>query len=127
MMSPCRGDMDAVRALMPLQKGKKMMGDTHINGLRISRGTALMMAAAHGHAECIKLLLNREADMQDEDGYTALMSAVINNDLECAGLLAKREGHMKTTCKWNGYPPGSTALSIAERRGHREIADALSK
>ena len=55
------------------------------------------------------------------------MSAVINNDLECAGLLAKREGHMKTTCKWNGYPPGSTALSIAERRGHREIADALSK
>ena len=85
------------------------------------------MAAAHGQAEAVKLLLNREAGMQDEDGYTALMSAVINNDLECAGLLAKREGHMKTTCKWNGYPPRSTALSIAERRGHWEIADALSK
>ena len=117
-----------MRALIPLQKGKKMARDTYITGLRISSGTALMMAAAQGgHAECIKLLLNREAGMQDEDGYTALMSAVINNDLECVGLLAKREGHMKTTCKWNGYPPGSTALSIAERRGHREIADALSK
>ncbi|ESU43278.1 Ankyrin repeat protein, partial [Giardia duodenalis] len=133
MRAASNSNVEAVRALIPLQKGKEMMGDARINGLRISSGTALMMAAAHGHAECIKLLLNREAGMQDEDGYTALMSAVINNDLECAGLLAKREGHIKRTyerCN-DGYPSPQTctetALDIAKANRCKAIIAILSE
>ncbi|ESU45325.1 Hypothetical protein GSB_150318 [Giardia duodenalis] len=32
MVPPCRGDIDAVRALIPLQKGQKITEDIMING-----------------------------------------------------------------------------------------------
>ena len=88
--------------------------------------TALMVAADKGHTECVELLLVKEAGMQDRKGWTALMYATYNNRLECARLLAKKETDMKTTHKWNWFPPGSTALDIAKKRGHAEIVSILS-
>ena len=153
-----RGDVNAVRALIPLQKGKKMARDTYINGLRISSGTALMIAATcghtevvgllveheggmqddawwtalmfaakSGHADCVKLLVEKEAGMQDKDGRTALMLAAINGHTECVKLLLERERDMRTTRKWFGYLPGTTALDIAKREGRIEIVSILSE
>ena len=144
-----RGDVEAVKALMPLQKGKTASCVT-IDKCVILRGTALMRAAACGHAEvvkllveheggmkdedgwtaliyvarknkadCIRLLLDKEGGMQDNDGCTALMHAAYNNNLECARLLAKRENRIR-----NEY--GGTALDIAKKKGYKEIVSILS-
>ena len=89
--------------------------------------TAFMIAVCNGHADCVKLLLKKEAGMRDKNGWTALMFATYNNRLECARLLAEREKDMKTTRKWNGFPPGTTALDIAKERSHTAIASILSE
>ncbi|ESU40318.1 Protein kinase NEK family protein [Giardia duodenalis] len=114
-----RNDIGAMRALIPLQKGKKMIEDTYINGLRISSGTALMMAAAHGHAEAVKLLVEEESNIRDSAGKTALMHAVHNNHPEVIRILVTHDCG-KT------YSSGRTALMIAAERGHTEIVAALA-
>ena len=155
MRAAVRGDVDAVRALIPLQKGRKA-DYLEIEGWLIYGGTALMMAAVcghteavrllveherdlkdgigrtalifaakSGHAECVALLLEKEAGMQDRQGWTALMWAVYNNKLECAKLLLERERNMKTTRKWFEFPPGTTALDIAKKKGYKEIVSIL--
>ncbi|ESU40003.1 Ankyrin repeat protein, partial [Giardia duodenalis] len=118
MRAADRNDMKAAKLLVPLQKGKKMMGDAHISGLRISSGTALMMAAAHGHAECIKLLLNREAGMQDEYGNTTLMWAARLGHINCIRLLLRKEAGMQ-----DRY--GRTALLLTAYNGYLECAELL--
>ena len=39
---------------------------------------------------------------------------------------AERERDMKTTHKWNWFPPGTTALDIAKKTGYKEIVSILS-
>ncbi|ESU40118.1 Ankyrin repeat protein [Giardia duodenalis] len=120
-----RGDAEAVKALVPLQKGRKMTKDVTINGWQISRGTALMRATACGHAKVVRLLVEHEGGMQDNCGYTALMWAAYSNNPECVKLLARKEKGMKTTHEWNGFPSGTTALGIAKRMNHTEIVSIL--
>ena len=76
--------------------------------------------------ECARLLLEREAGMLDKYGWTALMLAAINGHTECVKLLLERERDMRTTRKWFEFPPGTTALDIAEKKGYKEIASILS-
>lgn len=51
--------------------------------------TALMLAASHGRAEMVKLLVEQGADinLQDEDGSTALMCACEHGHLEIVNFL----------------------------------------
>lgn len=49
--------------------------------------TALMHAAARGHADIVKLLVTREGRMQDQRGWTALMYAASKCQKECVRLL----------------------------------------
>ena len=86
-----------------------------------------MFAVEHDHIECIKLLLEKKAGMQDKNGMTALMWAVANNKFQCAELLAEKEKDLKLTRKWFGYSPGTTALDIAKREGRAEIVSILKK
>ena len=87
--------------------------------------TALMHAADKGHPDCVRLLLEKEAGMRDRNGVTALMVAAYWNSLKCVRLLAEKEKDMRTTCEWDTFPPGSTALDIAKREGYKEIASIL--
>ena len=64
--------------------------------------------------------------MQDRKGWTALMYATYNNRLDCVKLLAEREKDMKTTHKWNWFPPGTTALGVAKEIGRTGIASIPS-
>ncbi|KAL5515199.1 hypothetical protein EMCRGX_G000331 [Ephydatia muelleri] len=52
-------------------------------------GTALMWASGWGHMECVKVLLDRGADvnMQDKNGWTALMKASKSGHMECVKVL----------------------------------------
>ncbi|ESU40310.1 Serine/threonine protein kinase [Giardia duodenalis] len=114
-----RGDVNAVRALIPLQKGKKMARDTYINGLRISIGvTALMMAAVHGHTKVVKLLVEEEGGMKDNIGRTALMWAESCGHSKCVKLLIEKEAGMR-----DNY--GYTALMVAAQGGCAECIKLL--
>ncbi|ESU44607.1 Serine/threonine protein kinase [Giardia duodenalis] len=113
-----KGDVKAVRALIPLQKGKKMIGDAYINGLRISNGTALMMAAAHGHTEVVKLLVEHESGMQDKYGKTALIYAAENGHTDCIKLLVEKEAGMRDNYGW-------TALMNAAENNNLEHVKLL--
>ncbi|EET02696.1 Protein 21.1 [Giardia duodenalis ATCC 50581] len=109
------GDVDAI------------MDNFHqINCKDITGMTALMWAAHRGHTECVKPLLEKEAGMQAENGWTALMFAAYNGNVGCARLLAEREKDMKLTCRWRGYPSGTTALAIAMKWCHTDIVSILS-
>lgn len=62
----------------------------HINQACISDSdgmTALMHAAAHGHAHIVSLLRPTEIRMQDKRGWTALMYALKGVHMECIKLL----------------------------------------
>ncbi|EET01480.1 Protein 21.1 [Giardia duodenalis ATCC 50581] len=120
-----RGDTEVVRALIPLHKGRTAR-HAKINGWEMCEGTALMMAAAYGHTEVVRLLAEKEAGMQDKDGWTALMWAASYGHAECVKLLLEKEKDIKTTREWNWFPPGSTALDIARRKGYKEIVSILS-
>lgn len=85
--------------------------------------TALMVAARHGHAACVKVLLESGADplARDHYGNSALMSAVIGGHLDCVRLLIP-VSHVDAK---NNY--GKTALQISAERSGRSIFDELSK
>lgn len=66
---------------------------------RLSRprdgGTAMMAAAANGHFDCVKVLLEHEHGMQSLDGTTALILAVKFNRRHVAQLLYSTEYDIK--------------------------------
>ncbi|ESU40242.1 Ankyrin repeat protein [Giardia duodenalis] len=139
-----RGDVEAVRVLIPLQKGRKtryfydnrtalMMAAAygyteavgllveHEGGVQNEHGkTALMHAAENGHTDCIKLLVEKEAGMRDNYGWTALMVAAESNNLEHVKLLLEKEGGMQNN---EGY----TALMIAIKSNNVDCARLLAK
>ena len=53
------------------------------------------------------------------------MHAAEKGHATCVELLAERERDMKTTRRWSGLPPGTTALDIAEKKDYKEIASIL--
>ncbi|ESU42141.1 Ankyrin repeat protein [Giardia duodenalis] len=112
-----RNNAEAVRVLIPLQKGRTA-GYVRINGWVIFHGTALMRAVARGHIKVVELLVEHESGMQDSEGWTAPMRAAENNHSDCVSLLVDKEAR-----KQNKY--GSTALNIAMQQGHNEIVAIL--
>ena len=54
------------------------------------------------------------------------MHAAEKGHATCVELLAEREKDMKTTRRWFGYLPGSTALGVAEKTARTAIASILS-
>ncbi|EFO61390.1 Protein 21.1 [Giardia lamblia P15] len=139
-----RGDIDAIRDNLHMRGRQDAGGWTALmyaaargherivellreeSGIRNNTGqTALMWAARNGHPECVKPLLGRESGMQDHKGWTALMNAVWGNHIECVKLLLG-EKRMRTVYDYCDYPRHTTALDIAEKKGHKEIVDILS-
>ena len=59
-----------------------------------------MIAVCNGHTDCVKLLLKKEAGMQDEDGRTALMGAADHDHIECIKLLLEKEAGMRDKDGW---------------------------
>ncbi|EET00689.1 Kinase, NEK [Giardia duodenalis ATCC 50581] len=114
-----RDDIEAARALMHLQK-RRAAKCVMINGRSASHGTALMMAAACGHADVVELLVEYEGGMKDTTGQTALMYAVLNNKLGCAKLLLKRESGMQNHT-------GRSALMLATWYGNAKYVPLLLK
>ena len=64
--------------------------------------------------------------MRDGWDWTAPMHAAEKGHATCVELLAERERDMKTTRRWCGFPPGTTALDVAEKMARTAIASILS-
>ncbi len=54
--------------------------------------TALIRAASLGHADCVRLLMDRGADKEakDKNGMTALICAASSGHADCVRLLLKK-------------------------------------
>ena len=118
MRAADRNDTEAVKALIPLQKGRKMIGDVTINEWQISRGTALMMAATRGYVEVVRLLMEHEGSLKGKNGMTALMGAAWRGHAECDKLLLEKEGGIQRSDGW-------TALMLAAQKGHKKAVEVL--
>ncbi|EFO65685.1 Kinase, NEK [Giardia lamblia P15] len=121
MRAADRNDLATARALAPLQAGQRASGSSNIDWC-IRNGTALMRAAARGHAEVVELLLEKEGGMQTSDGRTALMIAAENNHSGCVRLLLEEEGGMETS---GLFVNGKTALMSAAQSGHPDCVKLL--
>lgn len=118
MRAADKGDVEAVKLLIPLQKGRQAVEESKINGWCVSGRTALMGAAAYGHAEVVKLLVDHEGRMRDQGGSSALMWAVNNNRPGCVPLLLEKEAGIQDN-------DGRTALVVAVLRNYLECAKFL--
>lgn len=91
--------------------------------------TALMLAARHGWAEVVRLLLeyNADLDVTAKYGLSALMLAVVNHHLEVAKQLV--DAGANTQLRGSGAPgfTGKTARELAEQSGLIEFADYLTR
>ena len=59
----------------------------------VGGSTALHIAGRYGYIECVKLLLDSNADisLRENDNVTAYQRCVIRNQTECAQLIEKIE------------------------------------
>ena len=85
--------------------------------------TALMNAAQHGHEAALKLLLEKEADVnykEETTGWTALMLAALNGHMTAAQILVEfgADTNMLNVVD-------QTALEVAALRQKTEVQDFL--
>lgn len=83
---------------------------------------AVICAARYGGVECVKLLLERGANVNAVDNYrcTALMCAAASGRVECVKLLLDAGADVNAVC---GY--GYTALVYATEHGYAEVGELL--
>ena len=86
--------------------------------------TALMMAAEGGQTEIARLLIDKGAklDLDNGTGQTALMMAAERGQTEIARLLIDKGAKLDLADK-----DGNTALMVAARNGHLEVAKAIKE
>ncbi|EFO60978.1 Kinase, NEK [Giardia lamblia P15] len=113
-----RNDVEAVKALIPLQGGVKMKGCALLGGWKVYEGTALMRAAVYGHAEIVELLAEKEKGLRDSNGWTALVFATAHGHVHCVKLLLEKEGGMQCNSGW-------TALMSAARYSYTDCLKLL--
>jgi len=102
---------------------------TEINQLDRYGQTALMLAARHGRAEVVRLLLEYKAEMDvtAKYGLSALMLAVVYRHLDVARQLV--DAGADTQLRGSGAPgfAGKTARELVEQSGLFELADYLAR
>lgn len=118
MRAADKGDVEMVKQLLPQQQGQQAKAKVLVRGLPLVGRTALMGAAARGHTEVVRILVDHEGGMRDERGWTSLMIAALNNHPECVELLLEKESGMQ---KDDGY----TALMLAANNNNQECARLL--
>ena len=88
--------------------------------------TALHMAAANGHKDCLQFFLpylsTAQVNLKNKEGSTPLHWAALNGRLECVKLLLN-SGADATLLNENGR----SSVTLAEQQGHLEVVQELLK
>jgi uncharacterized protein len=124
------GTLEAVKALVAHRANVDLKDDR--------RGqTALMWAAAEGHAPVVQALIEADADFKTRlpSGFTPLLFAVREGRLDVVRVLLKAGADVNDMIpvdggRRRGYggrlpPAGTTALMLAVTNGHFELASHL--
>ncbi|XP_068963196.1 cortactin-binding protein 2 isoform X5 [Petaurus breviceps papuanus] len=84
--------------------------------------SALYSAAKNGHTDCVRLLLNAEAQVNtaDKNGFTPLCSAAAQGHFKCAELLIAYHADINHAAEG-----GQTPLYLACRNGNNECIKLL--
>jgi ankyrin repeat protein len=119
------GDLDRVRELLDHDPTLANLVSEYVT-YYLGSGAPLKNAAAGGHIEIVKLLLERGADPNlPEEGIAphghALYSAVYNGHFEIAKLLLERGAYPNPEVE-----SSADALSIAIKRSDQKMIDLLS-
>uniref|UniRef100_A0A8C8ZP66 Cortactin-binding protein 2 n=1 Tax=Prolemur simus TaxID=1328070 RepID=A0A8C8ZP66_PROSS len=84
--------------------------------------SALYSAAKNGHTDCVRLLLNAEAQVNaaDKNGFTPLCAAAAQGHFECVELLIAYDAHIN-----HAADGGQTPLYLACKNGNKECIKLL--
>uniref|UniRef100_A0A0P6J266 Cortactin-binding protein 2 n=2 Tax=Heterocephalus glaber TaxID=10181 RepID=A0A0P6J266_HETGA len=84
--------------------------------------SALYSAAKNGHTDCVRLLLNAEAQVNaaDKNGFTPLCAAAAQGHFECVELLIAYDANIN-----HAAAGGQTPLYLACKNGNRECIKLL--
>ena len=87
--------------------------------------TPLILAAADGHLDTVQLLINREADVEEDNygGNTALMCAAANGHLTVVQYLVDQGARLNAKDNFSGR----TALDLASKDEIKNILIAAQK
>lgn len=91
-----------------------------VNWISRNSATLVMVAAASGQIDLVRLLLQRGAVIQTEHGGDALVSAAASGSCELVALLLETGATIATEGQ-----VGNTALAEAARRGHTPVVQLL--
>ncbi|TNJ29843.1 Kinase, NEK [Giardia muris] len=101
MEAALANSVEAVRELIPLEQKLRAKKRYVANGGYYDEATALMLAAASGHAQVVELLIPGEAGEQEAcNGKTALMAAASVGNAEVVQLLIGVEGGISGKNGW---------------------------
>ena len=118
------GKLDFVKVLLRYEANIEARGTIKIDGEVIEGCTALWIAAAKGHFDVVRLLIeqNAEVDGRTSSNSTPLRAAAFNGHLNIVRCLVENGADVNARNNFN-----STPLMITCHSGHLDVASYLVK
>ena len=132
MLAAQRGHAAALRVMLSFPalaiqaNARSQLGSGAQTGSNVSSTageTALIMAAALGHAECVRELcscVTVNVDLPNNRGMTAVYAAVANGQASCLDILVEAGANVQQAAQ-----TGATPLFVAVCRGDNQCVDRL--
>ena len=118
------GKLDVVKFLLRYEANIEGRGTIKIDGQVIENCTALWFAAAKGHFDVVRLLIeqNAEVDRRTSSNSTPLRAAVFDGHLDIVRCLVENGADVNARNNFN-----STPLMLTCHNGHLDVASYLVK
>ena len=118
------GKLDIVKFLLRYEANIEGRGTIKIDGQVIENCTALWVAAAKGHFDVVRLLIeqNAEVDRRTSSNSTPLRAAVFDGHLDIVRCLVENGADVNARNNFN-----STPLMLTCHNGHLDVASYLVK
>ena len=118
------GKLDFVKVLLRYEANIEARATIKIDGEAIKDCTALWVAAAKGHFDVVRLLIeqNAEVDSRTSTNSTPLRAAAFMGHLDIVRCLVEKGADVNARNNFNGTP-----LMVTCRNGHLDVASYLVK